>query len=183
MKRFFLPLILLFSCSSLYAQSTFYVNMTNLARQFNSTVWKNAEGAVAFSVYTSKRDILGDRKDAIIYQESKEKYSLERKQNNRILRDTDNGNILVFRPHKYVLPNGRVLVRYNRKFGRAIVLEDRDGNIIASATIVRVKGAPRRLEIAFNEETGHNDILAGMLSLDIIDQYRNIAFSPPIIII
>ncbi len=174
--------MLLFGTIGLFAQSTYYVNLTNPTKQFNSTVWKNADGEVAFSVYTTRRDLLGDRKNATIYQDSKSKYTLERKRNNRILRNLENGTFLVFRPHKYVLPNGEVLVRYVRKFGRAIELEDRDGNVVATAMITRLKGAPRKIEIVFNEETEHKEILGGMLSLDIINQYRNLVLTSPIII-
>ena len=163
----------------LHAQADYYINMTAPNQQFRNALWKNSDGTPAFAIYTTKRDFLEERKEVRIFQDSQEKYTLQRKKTNRVLRDSESGEILVSRPFKYVLPNGQVLTRRIRNWGRALHLEDRSGNLVASAETVKHPEVRRRLELTIHQATGHDEILAAMLSMDMLDQDRaNHNFAP-----
>ena len=174
MKNFFIPLFALLITCSVNAQADYYVNLTAPSQQLNATVWKDTQGQVAYTVKTDRRDLLGERKDAIFYKNSKEKFTLERKRMNWVLRDQETGDFMVYRPFKYVLPNGEVLNRKVRNLGRSIKLENEQGEVVATADILRSKEARRRLEINIEQATANDELLSAMLSLEIMDQYREI---------
>lgn len=165
-----------FSLSILLSAQSYQLQLTS-EQQFDAAIWESSNDNDKMVLKTTDKDFFGARKATNIYVNQELSFQFTRKEQNYILRSPDESLRLIFLPFKYILPDGQQLNRRLRQAGQEIQLLNLQGQIMAKA---RVKATPENeflLRVSIEKTTGFNQELLAMLSIDLLEQVRQLKYN------
>ncbi|MEM6380427.1 MAG: hypothetical protein AAF705_19730 [Bacteroidota bacterium] len=169
MRTILIASLFLLLCHTNHAQS--YELLYDNSQQMRLANW-TSNLLPDMTVQYVKRDFLLEPKIIHIFHQTDLVYTFERKKGNHILRNQDNEVAILRRQFTYKMGNGERYTRKIKSWGKYIELYDQNEELIARATIFRVKDSKRKLEVKIIKSTDDDQALLSLMAVDLLEHFR-----------